>query len=54
MRLASVDDEDRPLPASVVQKIALAMVVDQAHNSTFSQLEATPARTHGDAAVWVP
>src|SRR6516162_10929480 len=33
-----------PLPASVVQKIALAIVADQAHNNTFS-LEATPART---------
>ena len=39
------------LPASVVQKIALAFIVDQAHNNTFSRVEATPARTHGQTAV---
>jgi hypothetical protein len=36
--------------AYVVQKSALTAIVDQAHNS---KLEATPARTHGQAAVWV-
>jgi hypothetical protein len=36
---------------TVVQKIALTAIADQAHNS--NKLEATPARTHGQAAVWV-
>jgi hypothetical protein len=36
MRLASVDEEYRPLPSSVVQKTHLAIIVDQAHNGTFS------------------
>ena len=35
-------------------KIDLAIIGDQAHNSSFSKLEATPARTHGEAAGWVP
>ena len=54
MRLASVDEEYRPLPSSVVQKTHLAIIVDQAHNGTFVKVEATPARTHGEAAGWVP
>jgi hypothetical protein len=35
---------------SVVQKIVLAIIPDQAYNSY--KLEATPALTHGQAAVW--
>src|SRR5262245_3762854 len=40
-----------PCLRPVVQEIALAIIVDQAHNYTFSRAEATPARTHGEAAV---
>lgn len=31
------------------QKIALTAIADQAHNF---KVEATPVRTHGEAAVW--